>query len=104
MSTMIPATKLAEGDLYRGVGLGRVERGQVFRVVKVRTITTAASYRHIEAVNVDTGNRSSIDLRADVTVARLDYLGTAQDAAMAVRKMDEGDTLHLVRHNERYWF
>lgn len=103
MSALIAACELQPGDLYRPTMFGAATRGQVFHVQAARTIVSGASYRVIEAVNVCTGSPASIDLRADVTVARLVEVDR-RDVAAALDTTADGEQLALVRHDGKWWW
>lgn len=103
MSTVIEAAELQPGDLYRGVMLGAVERGEVYRVVEARTYVAAVQYRVLEAVNVSTGNHASINLNSTTLVARLAPVDR-RDLCAALDSANDGAQVSVVRHGGEWWW
>ncbi|QBI96442.1 hypothetical protein SEA_DONNY_84 [Mycobacterium phage Donny] len=103
MSTVIEASELQPGDLYRGVMLGAVERGQAYRVITARTYVAAKTYRVIEAVNVSTGNHASINLSSTTLVARLAPVDR-RDVCAAIDSANDGDQFTVVLHDGEMWW
>lgn len=103
MGTVIEAAELQPGDLYRGVMLGAVERGQAYKVLTARTYVAATTYRVIEAVNVSTGNHASINLSSTTLVARLAEVDR-RDVCAAIDGGHDGAQFTVVLHDGKLWW
>jgi hypothetical protein len=102
MAEIIPADQLAVGDVYRPVALGAIVRAQAFAVAEIRTYVAGATYQVLRAINTATGNAASIELRADIPVARLEVQSVA-DLKGYLDVMGNGDQLNVVRYDDKFW-
>lgn len=102
MSTVIPADDLEVGDVYRSRGSLRVLEADAYVVISIRTVKTVETYQVVEAINLRTGLRASINLRTDVEVVKLDPF-THGDVEDQLGELAEDETLVVVRYDGRFW-
>lgn len=102
MSTVVPADDLEVGDVYRSRGSLRVLEADAYVVISIRTVKTVETYQVVEAINLRTGLRASINLRTDVEVVKLDPF-THGDVEDQLGELAEDETLVVVRYDGRFW-
>jgi hypothetical protein len=105
MGTVVHASELAVGDLYRTYSaLGRDGAGEMFvrRVTARRTIKTVETYEVLDTEAVDLGRRGVISLRGDTVVERLDEI-LATEIHETLKVLCIGESLNITYDGGRFW-
>lgn len=106
MGTVIQASELEVGDLYRAYRIpSRIEPGGsiIRKITGARTVRTSETYRVLETRAIDGTQRGEISLRADISVERLDTAGTPAEIADTLSYMMPGEQLNIVYAEGRFW-
>lgn len=105
MGTVIQASELAIGDLYRvhvGPFGGQPGMAIVRIVTNSRMVKTVETYQVLETTALDGTRRGEISLRADLAVERLNEISKAEIVA-GLDYLPSGDQLNIVYFEMRFY-